>query len=268
MSCAPDDDGYPATAHAADTLEALDRRVVDCRACPRLVAWREQVAAERRAAFRDQTYWARPVPGFGDGTAAVAVVGLAPAAHGANRTGRMFTGDPSGDFLFAALHRTGFANQPRATGRDDGMRLDGLRLVAPVRCAPPQNRPTPDERRRCAPFLARELELLSPTLRVAVALGALGWDALLASLGEQGWAVPRPRPPFGHGKELTLRRSEGSGPAPTPTPPATALTALTVLGCYHVSPHNTYTGRLTPAMLDEVLERAAVVAGRRARVLP
>jgi uracil-DNA glycosylase len=264
MTCAPEDDGYPATARAADTLGAVDRLVVGCRACPRLVAWREQVGAERRAAFRDQTYWARPVPGFGDVGAAVAVVGLAPAAHGANRTGRMFTGDPSGDFLFAALHRTGFANQAHATGRDDGMRLDGARLVAPVRCAPPQNRPTPAERHRCAPFLARELELLSPTLRVAVALGALGWDALLASLGEQGWAVPRPRPRFGHGRELTLRRHDDG---PRPVGPAAADAAptgpeLTVLGCYHVSPHNTYTGRLTAAMLDAVLERAAVLAGR------
>ncbi|GAA1986628.1 uracil-DNA glycosylase family protein [Isoptericola halotolerans] len=252
MNRVPDDDAYPATAGAADSLEALDHHVVTCRACPRLVAWREQVAADRRAAFRDQTYWARPVPGFGDDRAAVVVVGLAPAAHGANRTGRLFTGDPSGDFLFAGLHRTGFANQPEATGRDDGMRLDGLRLVAPVRCAPPQNRPTPAERHRCSPYLARELELLSPTLRVAVALGALGWGALLASLDEQGWAVPRPRPRFAHGTEVSLRRSEdGSGPD------------LTVLGCYHVSPHNTSTGRLTATMLDDVLERAAVLAGRR-----
>lgn len=245
----------PADARLATSLDELDARVVGCRACPRLVAWREQVAAQPRAAFRDETYWARPVPGFGDERAGVAVVGLAPAAHGANRTGRMFTGDPSGDFLFAALHRTGFANQARATGRDDGMRLTGMRLVAPVRCAPPDNRPTPAERRRCAPYLARELELLAPTVRVAVALGAIGWNALLATLGEQGWAVPRPRPRFAHAAEVTLARADDGGPGPV------ARSTLTVLGCYHVSPHNTYTGRLTAAMLDEVLRRARDLAG-------
>ncbi|WP_402371671.1 uracil-DNA glycosylase [Isoptericola rhizosphaerae] len=245
----------PADARDAPDLAALDAHVIRCHACPRLVAWREQVASQRRAAFRDETYWARPVPGFGDEHAAVAVVGLAPAAHGANRTGRMFTGDPSGDFLFAALHRTGFANQPRATGRDDGMRLTGMRLVAPVRCAPPDNRPTPDERRRCAPYLARELELLAPTVRVAVALGAVGWNALLATLGEQGWAVPRPRPRFAHGAQVTL------APADDGTPGSSTRTSLTVLGCYHVSPHNTYTGRLTEPMLDDVLRTARTLAG-------
>ncbi|WP_278234548.1 uracil-DNA glycosylase [Isoptericola sp. AK164] len=242
--------GPPAAARTAPTLDELDALVVSCRACPRLVAWREQVGREKRAAFRDQTYWARPVPGFGDTRAAVVVVGLAPAAHGANRTGRMFTGDRSGDFLFAALHRTGFASRPDATGRDDGMVLDGVRLVAPVRCVPPDNRPTPDERRRCAPFLARELELLAPTLQVAVALGALGWNALLAALAGQGWAVPRPRPRFGHGAAIDLAPDDG-GPG-----------RLAVLGSYHVSPHNTSTGRLTPAMLDAVLDRAAALTGR------
>ncbi|MDO8148720.1 uracil-DNA glycosylase [Isoptericola sp. b515] len=239
----------PSAARTARSLAELDAHLVSCRACPRLVAWREQVGREKRAAFRDETYWARPVPGFGDAHASVVVVGLAPAAHGANRTGRMFTGDRSGDFLFAALHRCGLANQPESTGRGDGMALDGVRLVAPVRCVPPENRPTPQERRRCAPYLARELELLAPTLRVTVALGAIGWNALLGSLSEQGWSVPRPRPRFAHGAELALQHLDG-GPR-----------RLTVLGSYHVSPHNTSTGRLTPSMLDAVLGRAAALAG-------
>ncbi|WP_402465114.1 uracil-DNA glycosylase [Isoptericola aurantiacus] len=260
-----DDVTHPDGAAALPTLSALDAHVVTCRACPRLVAWREQVAAERRAAFRDETYWARPVLGFGDPRAAVAVVGLAPAAHGANRTGRMFTGDRSGDFLFAALHRTGFANQAASTGRGDGMRLRGVRLVAPVRCAPPQNRPTPAERHRCAPYLARELELLAPTLRVVVALGAVGWNALLGFLAGAGRPVPRPRPRFGHGAELTLAAAAraGDGDGGKGAAASDAPGTLTVLGCFHVSPHNTFTGRLTEPMLDEVLERAALLAGLR-----
>jgi len=235
------------TAGAAHSLAELDDRVTGCRACPRLVAWRESVAADPRAAFRGQDYWARPVPGFGDPRAAVAVVGLAPAAHGANRTGRMFTGDRSGDFLFAALHRTGYADSPTSTDRDDGTTLTGIRLTAPVRCAPPQNRPTPAERARCAPYLARELELLAPTLRVVVTLGAIGWNATLSFLATSGRTVPRPRPTFAHGAELFLPRDTGRPP-------------LTVLGCYHVSPHNTFTGRLTEQMLDDVLRRAGEVA--------
>ena len=195
----------------------------------------------------DEEYWGRPVPSFGDARAAVVVVGLAPAAHGGNRTGRMFTGDRSGDFLVAALYRTGFANQPESVRVGDGLELTGLRMVAPVHCAPPANAPTPAERHRCAPFLGRELELLAPTLRAAVVLGGFGWRALLATLADQGWAVPRPRPVFGHGAEVTLAHPDGR--------------QLTVLGSFHVSPHNTFTGRLTPAMLDAVLERARQVAG-------
>jgi uracil-DNA glycosylase family 4 len=240
---------YPAAVRHAADLADVEAHLVECRACPRLVAWREQVAVEKRAAFRDQTYWARPVPGFGDERPRVAVVGLAPAAHGANRTGRMFTGDASGDFLFAALHRTGFANQPQSVSRDDGTVLTGIRLVAPVRCAPPANKPEPAERARCAPYLARELELVAPTLRVCVALGAVGWNALLGALGAQGWQVPRPRPRFAHAAHVALRRDDGA--------PGT----LTVLGCYHVSPHNTYTGRLTEQMLDDVLHQARTLAG-------
>ncbi|PZR53877.1 uracil-DNA glycosylase [Xylanimonas oleitrophica] len=246
----PDDPDYPAAARDAADLASLDAHLVRCRACPRLVAWREQTATERRAAFRDQTYWARPVPGFGDDAARIAVVGLAPAAHGANRTGRMFTGDRSGDFLFAALHRAGLADRPTSVSAHDGLTLRGVRVTAPVRCAPPANKPTPDERRRCGPYLARELELLAPTVRVVLALGAVGWDAALRTLGEQGWAVPRPRPRFGHGARVALRH--GSDPE---------RPDLQMVGAFHVSQQNTFTGRLTPAMIDAVLEDAKQLAG-------
>jgi len=232
-------------AAEADSLEALDAVVPACRACPRLVEWRELVGVEKRAAFRDETYWARPVPGFGDPRARVLVVGLAPAAHGANRTGRMFTGDRSGDFLFAAMHRTGFASQATSTSRDDGLTLTDIRVTAPVRCAPPANDPTPQERRTCGPFLARELALLRPS--VVIVLGAFGWQALLSTLGEQGWTVPTPRPKFAHGAELILDHAE--------------IGTVTLLGCFHVSQQNTFTGRLTPAMLDEVLVRARALVG-------
>ena len=240
-----DDPAYPLRARGAASLAELDRLVVDCRACPRLVAWREKVAVVKRAAFADETYWGRPAPGFGDPGARILVVGLAPAAHGANRTGRMFTGDRSGDFLFAALHRAGFASQPTSSGRDDGMSLTGLRLTAPVHCAPPKNAPTPAERTTCGPWLGRELELVAPD--VAVVLGAFGWRALLATLGEQGWHVPRPRPRFAHGAEVRLT--------------GTHAREMVLLGCFHVSQQNTFTGRLTPAMLDAVLARARELAG-------
>ncbi len=233
----------PEQARTAATLAELDALVVDCFACPRLVAWREEVARTKRAAFRDQEYWGRPVPSFGDPQAGVVIVGLAPAAHGGNRTGRMFTGDRSGDFLFASMYRTGFASQPTATAIDDGLVLTGARIAAPVHCAPPANKPTPTERRTCAPYLARELELLAETVQVAVVLGGFGWQALLATLGEQGWLVPRPRPKFGHGAEVLLQHADGR--------------TLTVLGCFHVSQQNTFTGRLTETMLDAVFVRAA-----------
>ena len=210
--------------------------MVGCRACPRLVAWREQVGVEKRAAFRADDYWARPVPGFGDPRARVAIVGLAPAAHGANRTGRMFTGDRSGDFLYASLWRTGFANQPTSVARDDGLALDGAWITAPVRCAPPANKPTPDERDRCRPYLEREITLLDD-LRVFVALGQFGYQVLCGILGV------RSRPAFGHGVEVGL-------------PDGRCL-----LGSYHVSQQNTFTGRLTEPMLDAVLERARGRAG-------
>ncbi|MBD8078534.1 uracil-DNA glycosylase [Cellulosimicrobium arenosum] len=246
--------GYPGAVHDAATLAALDAHLVGCRACPRLVAWREHVGDVKRASFADDEYWARPVPGFGDERAGIVVVGLAPAAHGANRTGRMFTGDRSGDFLFAAMHRTGLANQAASVRADDGLELTGIRVTAPVRCAPPDNKPLPEERRRCGPYLARELELLDETVRVAVVLGGFGWQALLTTLGEQGWDVPRPRPRFAHGAEVTLRRRAAATGA--------ATQALTVLGCFHVSQQNTFTGRLTPDMLDAVLFRARTLQER------
>jgi len=201
------------------------------------VAWREQVAAEKRAAFRDEEYWGRPVPGFGDPAARVIVIGLAPAAHGANRTGRMFTGDRSGDWLYASLHRTGFANQPTSVALDDGLRLDGAWITAPVRCAPPANKPTPEERDTCRPFLDRELALLDEA-RVFVALGAFGYGVACGLLG-----VPAPRPKFTHGVEVVLPDDRGW-----------------LLGSYHVSQQNTFTGKLTEPMLDAVFERARALA--------
>jgi len=235
-----------------DGPAGLDAAVSVCSACPRLVRWREDVAVGKRAAFRDQPYWGRPAPGWGPGDARVLVVGLAPAAHGANRTGRVFTGDASGDHLFASLHRVGLAALPTSVHAGDGQALRGTRIVATVRCAPPANEPIPEERDACAPWLEQEVRLLAPTLRVAVALGAYGWAAALRHLGDAGWAVPRPRPRFGHGAEVVLPPVAGPGAAPGP---------LVLLGCYHPSQHNTFTGRLTPAMTDDVLRRAADLAG-------
>ena len=217
-------------------LAALDAEIIDCRRCPRLVDWREQVGRNKRAAFADQDYWARPVPSFGVDDPAILLVGLAPAAHGANRTGRMFTGDRSGDFLFAALHRAGLANQPECVDRDDGLELIGCRLTAAVRCAPPQNRPTRDERRECADYLRRELDLCRGA-GVVVALGGIAWNATVDALGGE-----RPRPTFGHGAEMEMA-------------------GRTLLGCYHPSQQNTFTGRLTPEMIDAVFGRARELAG-------
>ncbi|MGI5359465.1 uracil-DNA glycosylase [Streptomyces sp. CA-252508] len=244
-----DEPGYPERAAAtAPSVAALDERVTHCRACPRLVAWREQVAREGRRAYAGWDYWARPVPGFGPDEARLLVIGLAPAAHGGNRTGRMFTGDRSGDVLYAALHRVGLASRPESTDIDDGLRLYGTRVTAPVHCAPPANRPTPGERDTCRPWLAAELRLLRPTVRAVVVLGAFGWQAALPALAAGGWSVPRPRPAFAHGAHHTLAATDG-GPD------------LELFGCYHVSQRNTFTGRLTPAMLTDVLARAARAAG-------
>ncbi|MFP1624551.1 uracil-DNA glycosylase [Streptomyces sp. 5K101] len=242
---APD---FPArTAPHCAGLGELDAQVARCRACPRLVAWREGVAEERRAAFREWEYWARPVPGFGPADAALAVVGLAPAAHGGNRTGRMFTGDDSGDVLFAALHAAGLASQPTSTHRGDGLTLRGVRVTAPVHCAPPQNRPTPEERDTCRPWLATELGLLTG-LRGVVVLGAFGWQALMPVLAAAGHRLPRPRPLFGHGAHVTLSAEDGPR-------------ELHLFGCYHPSRRNVFTGRVTLPMLVEVFRRAARVTG-------
>ena len=211
-------------------LAALAEEIADCRRCPRLVAWREQVARDKRAAFRDWDYWARPIPGFGDPRARVVLLGLAPAAHGANRTGRMFTGDRSGDFLYAALHATGFANQPTSEHRDDGLRLTYCFITAAVRCAPPANKPLPAERDNCRPWLDAELELLEHA-RVMVCLGKFAWDVI----------APRPRPKFGHGAEARSGR-------------------YALLGCFHPSQQNTFTGKLTAPMIETVLRRARALA--------
>lgn len=217
-------------------LVALEREIVSCRLCPRLVAWREEVARVKRAAFAGEQYWARPLPGFGDPAARVVVLGLAPAAHGGNRTGRIFTGDRSGDWLFAALWRAGFANQPTSRARDDGLRLTGCWIAAAVRCAPPANKPTPTERDTCLPYFARELALLAGA-RVIVCLGAFAWDAALRALASRGASLPRPRPRFGHGAE-------------------TPVGHYTLLGCFHPSQQNTFTGKLTEPMMDNVFARA------------
>jgi uracil-DNA glycosylase family 4 len=224
----------------AGGLGALSREVVDCRRCPRLVAWREQVARERRAAFADEEYWGRPLPGFGDPEATALTLGLAPAAHGGNRTGRIFTGDRSGDWLFGSLWRTGFANQPTSVARDDGLVLTGCYITAAVRCAPPANRPLPAERENCMPYLVRELSLLE-SVTVIVCLGSFAWDVAFRALATLGAEIPRPRPRFGHGASAELHR-------------------WTLLGCYHPSQQNTFTGKLTEEMIDGVFTRARELA--------
>ncbi len=239
MEAAPPASG-PAPATDREALARLTAELVECRRCPRLVAWREQVAREKVARFRHETYWGRPVPGFGDPDARILLVGLAPAAHGGNRTGRVFTGDASGDFLFAALHAVGLANQPVSRERGDGLELRDTYVAAAVRCAPPANKPTIQERDTCAPWLAMEMALLA-RVRVLVALGSYGWDAALRVLAGQGHAV-RPKPRFGHGAE-------------------TAIGPYRLLGTYHPSQQNTFTGVLTPPMLEAVLRRAAELAG-------
>lgn len=224
-----------------DNLAELDARVSVCAACPRLVRWREDVARDKRASFADQPYWGRPIQGWGSPTPSLLIVGLAPAANGGNRTGRVFTGDSSGDWLFASLHRTGIATQETSVHAGDGQRLVDARLVATVRCAPPQNKPTVRERDTCEPWLAREVQLVRPHLQVVVALGAYAWVGSLRGLAAAGIDIPSPRPRFGHGVEVELG-------------------GITLLGCYHPSQHNTFTGRLTPDMLDEVFARARALS--------
>jgi uracil-DNA glycosylase family 4 len=222
-------------------LARLESEIVSCRACPRLVAWREEVARVKRAAFADETYWGRPVPGFGDPDATVLVLGLAPAAHGGNRTGRVFTGDRSGDWLFGSLYRVGMANQPESVSADDGLKLRGCWVAAVVRCAPPANKPTPAERDTCLPYAVRELALLTG-VRVIVCLGAFAWDGALRVLTAGGATLPRPRPKFGHAAEATVG-------------------ARVLLGCYHPSQQNTFTGKLTRPMIDDVMRRALELGG-------
>lgn len=246
--CTAEDYPVRAAAHS-HTLAGLDGELIRCRACPRLVEWREESALAKRAAYRDWEYWGRPVPGFGPSDASLMITGLAPAAHGANRTGRMFTGDRAGDLLYATLYELGLASRPTVTHAGDGLELFGVRVTSPVHCAPPANRPTPGERDTCRPWLAREFQLLRPTVRSVVVLGGFGWQAALAALEQAGRQVPRPRPVFGHGVRTTLAPADGAGDA------------LTVFGCYHVSQRNVFTGRLTAAMLRDVLAEAAETAG-------
>jgi uracil-DNA glycosylase len=235
-------------AGGAATLGELTARQSVCRACPRLVEWREQVAETRRRAFRDEPYWGRPIPGWGSQQPRVLIVGLAPAAHGGNRTGRIFTGDRSGDFLFASLYRCGFAVQPTSVAAGDGQRLVDARMVAAVRCAPPDNKPEPAERDTCAPWLDAELRMVTPGLRVIVCLGGFAWRAMWPVLGRCGFAVPRPRPAFGHGAQTRV-----AGPG--------RPDGMLLIGCYHPSQQNTFTGRVTPAMLDAVFNGARSAAG-------
>jgi uracil-DNA glycosylase family 4 len=229
----------PTSSGSVKALAELAREVHGCRRCPRLVSWRETVAADPPKRHRGETYWARPISGFGDPAARLLVVGLAPAANGANRTGRIFTGDRSGDWLFAALHRAGYANQPQSVSRDDGLELRDAYVTATVRCAPPANKPTPEERDNCLPYLDRELELLAQ-VRAVVALGSFGWDGFLRAVRALGLEVPRPRPRFGHGAEADVGRWR-------------------LIGCYHPSQQNTFTGKLTEPMIDAVFARARAV---------
>jgi uracil-DNA glycosylase len=235
-----------ALAEAATSLAQLDAEISVCRACPRLVQWREESALTKRRSFADQPYWGRPVPGWGDARPRIVVVGLAPAANGANRTGRVFTGDRSGDFLYAALHRAGLANSPIAVDAADGLQLNDIRVVAAVRCAPPANAPTPAERSTCAPWLTAEWRLVGGDTRVIVALGAFGWRCALDMIRAAGGQVPRPQPKFGHAATATVR-TDGA--------------EVVLLGCYHPSQQNTFTGKLTPPMLDDIFATAKELGG-------
>ena len=287
----PDDPATPGTpvagdpaavralAQGAGTLAELSARQSVCRACPRLVSWREQVAADKRRSFLAEPYWGRPVPGWGDDQPRILIAGLAPAAHGGNRTGRIFTGDRSGDVLFASLWRSGLAAQAQSRTAGDGQRLIGARMAAAVRCAPPANKPTVTERDSCAPWLAAELGLIWAHLRVIVCLGHFAWQAIWPRLAELGVSTPRPRPAFGHGAEVLLGRDRagdppsarpspadrgqypGPGPGPGRGPVWPAAAPLLVLGCYHPSQQNTFTGRVTDAMLDAIFDRARERAG-------
>lgn len=238
---APYSDSVENLAKTSTNLRELSARVSVCKACPRLVEWREEVAETKKKSFSDQTYWGRPAPGFGDEHGWLAVVGLAPAAHGANRTGRVFTGDRTGDFLVASMFRQGLANQPTSVSAGDGLKLTGVRILSAVRCAPPKNAPTSWEQNMCSSWLDRELELINP--RVILALGGIGWRATCLALGRAGWQVPKPRPKFGHGAEFSMMH-EGK--------------EITVVGSYHPSQHNTFTGVLTEQMMDDVFKQCQI----------
>ena len=235
----------------ARRLDALEQSITECRRCPRLVAWREAVAANPPKRYRGEQYWARPIPGFGDPRARILIHGLAPAANGGNRTGRPFTGDRSGDWLFAAVYRAGLSNQPESVNRQDGLELFETFVNAAVRCAPPENRPTPSERDNCAPWLEGELALLSE-VRVVIALGNFAWQAMLRSVWKLGGQVPTPKPKFGHGAETVLEAPSGEWAGPE---------RWLMLGCFHPSPLNTQTGKLSEAMIDDVFRRAKELAG-------
>ncbi len=224
------------------SMAALDKAIIACTLCPRLVEWRQEIAITKRAAYSDHEYWGKPVTGFGDPKAEIVIVGLAPGAHGANRTGRIFTGDSSGDFLFPALHRAGLAKFPFSESRQDGQELYRTRILCAVRCAPPNNKPTTEEKSTCAPFMANEIELLLPTVKVFVALGNFAWTGLITQFISMGFEVPPPRPKFGHGATFTVRSKEGQ--------------ELKVIGSYHPSQQNTFTKKLTPAMLDGIFKMA------------
>lgn len=231
--------GLAASAHTVDELTAMSSV---CRACERLVQWRETVAETKRASFVGEPYWGRPVPSYGDPNARLVIVGLAPAANGGNRTGRMFTGDRAGDWIFAALHRAGYAKHETVTTAGDGQQLREVRMIAPVRCAPPENKPTPGERATCGNWFEQELSLL-PNIEAIMALGGIAWQAIFSTLVRMGWSVPKPRPTFGHGVLTHVTRPDGR--------------EIRVVGCYHVSQQNTFTGRLTEPMLDHAIELAA-----------
>jgi uracil-DNA glycosylase family 4 len=261
---AADPAGVRALAATAGTLAELAARQSVCRACPRLVGWREEIAAAKRRSFAAERYWGRPVPGWGAEQPGVLIVGLAPAAHGGNRTGRIFTGDRSGDFLFASLWRCGLAARPASITAGDGQRLLGVRMVAAVRCAPPANKPSVAERDACAPWLAAEFEQISASVRVIVCLGHFAWQAVWPQLGLAGFSLPRPRPAFGHGAEIRLVAASIAGG--TQIRPAAASAGggsgeVVLLGCYHPSQQNTFTGRVTEVMLDAVFQRARQQAG-------
>ena len=223
-------------------LELLDKAIVKCKQCPRLVEWREEVAVTKRKAYENEKYWGKPVPGFGPADARIVILGLAPGAHGANRTGRVFTGDSSGDWLYRALHKQGLATIPTSSSRTDGQELVNTRILCAVRCAPPDNKPTTEEKATCAPFFTNEIALLLPTARSFVALGKLAWDSIYTTLKDLDCTLPTPRPKFGHGEKFTFTGSDG--------------VKRVVIGSYHPSQQNTFTGKLTEKMLDSVIKAA------------